>query len=84
MKNPELINIHGVKENLSMLYSNDNCNVITIYDTVEDSNTSKELVANLNRLKLLNKFTIDRERDEYVRLVTTDYLGNKHYLTVSK
>ena len=84
MKQPELITIHGVRENLSTLYNNDNCNVITIYDTVEDSNTSEELVSNLNRLKLLHKFTIDREKPEYVRLVTTDYLGNRHYLIASK
>ena len=84
MKNPELITIHGVKENLSVLYNNDNCNVITIYDTVEESSSSEELVANLNKLKILNKFALNRETPEYVRLVTTDYLGNRHYLIAKK
>jgi hypothetical protein len=84
MKNPELMTIHGVKESLSVLYNNDNCNVIKIYDTIEDSNTKEELVASLNKLKLLNKFNFDRETQEYIRLVTTDYLGNRHYLVVKK
>ena len=84
MKKPELITIHGVKENLSVLYSNNNCNVIKIYDTVEESQTAEELVANLNRLKLLNKFSLDRDKPGYVRLVTTDYLENMHYLIAQK
>ena len=84
MKNPELMNIHGVKESLSVLYNNDNCNVITILDNVEDASSSSELVRNLNSLKLLNKFSLDRERSDYVRLVTTDYLGKKHYLKAQK
>ena len=84
MKNPELITVHGVKESLSVLYNNDNCNVIKIYDTIEDSKTKEELVASLNKLKLLNKFNFDRETQEYVRLVMTDYLGNRHYLIVKK
>ena len=84
MKNPELITVHGVKENLSTLYNNDNCSVITIYDAVEDSSTGEKLMKNLNKLKLLQKFTIDREKPDYVRLVTTDYLGKRHYLIASK
>lgn len=84
MKNPELMTVHGEKENLSVLYSKENCTVIKIYDTVEESKTAEELVANLNKLKLLNKFKIDRDNPEYVRLVTTDYLGDKHYLVVKK
>ena len=84
MKNPELITVHGVKESLSVLYNNDNCNVIKIYDTIEEIKTKEELVASLNKLKLLNKFNFDRETQEYVRLVTTDYLGNRHYLIVEK
>ena len=78
MKNPELITVHGVKESLSVLYNNDNCNVIKINDTIEESKTKEELVASLN------KFNFDRETQEYVRLVTTDYLGNMHYLIVEK
>ena len=30
MKRPELITIHGVKEDISVLYNGENCNVITI------------------------------------------------------
>lgn len=77
MKKPVLMTAHGLTESLSMLYNNGNCNVIMIYDTIEDSRTAEELVANMNKLKLLNKFKLDRETPEYVRLTTTDYLGNK-------
>ena len=84
MRNPELMTVHGVGESLSVLYNNDNCNVITILDTIEDASSSSELVTKLNSLKLLNKFTLDRENSEYVRLVTTDYLGNRHYLKAQK
>ena len=76
--------LHGVAETLSSLYNKDNCNVITILDTIEESDTSEKLVANLNKLKLLHKFTLDRETPDYVRLVTTDYLGNRHYLKAIK
>ncbi len=84
MKNPELITMHGVKENLSVLYNDDNCNVIKIYDAIEESKTGEELVTNLNKLKLLNRFSLDRDKPEYVRLVTTDYLGKQHYLIAEK
>ena len=84
MKKPVLITPHGLKESLSGLYNNNNCDVIMIYDTVEDSRTAEELVANMNKLKLLNKFKLDRETSEYVRLITTDYLGNRHYLIAEK
>ena len=84
MKNPELITIHGVKESLSVLYNNDNCNVITILDTIEEASSSSELLNKLNALKLLHKFSLDRETSDYVRLVTTDYLGNRHYLKAEK
>ncbi len=84
MKKPVLITAHGVKESLSVLYNNNNCDVIKIYDAVEESKTAEELVANLNKLKLLNKFSLDRDKPEYVRLITMDYLGDKHYLIAEK
>ena len=78
MKKPVLITAHGVKESLSVLYNNNNCDVIKIYDAVEESKTAEELVANLN------KFSLDRDKPEYVRLITMDYLGDKHYLIAEK
>ena len=84
MKNPELINILGVKENISSLFNSNNCNFFLFQDTVEDSNSGEELTANINKLKLFSKFALDRETKEYARLVTTDCFGNVHYLIASK
>ena len=84
MKNPQLITEDGVQENLSSLYHRDNCTVFKIYDAVEESTEGEELALRLNRLKLFSKFTLDRETSEYVRLITTDCFGNKHYLKAEK
>ena len=84
MRNPELITEDGVKENLASLYQRDNCSVIKIKDTVEESSTGDELVVKLNRLKLFSRFKLDRETPEYARLVTTDCFGNRHYLLAEK
>ena len=84
MRNPELITEDGVRENLSSLYHRDNCSVIKIQDTVEESATGDELVGKLNSLKLFSRFTLDRETPEYARLVTTDCFGNRHYFLAEK
>ena len=84
MKNPELFTANGNPESLSSLYNNDNCSVIAIQDAIEDSRTGEELVKNMNKLKLLYKFGLDRETPEYVRLSGTDYLGNRHYFKAEK
>lgn len=84
MKNPELINIPGVKENISSLFNANNCNIFLFHNTVEDSNSGEELTANINKLKLYSKFALDRETEQYARLITTDCFGNVHYLIASK
>ncbi len=84
MKNPELILGDGKPESLADLYHGDNCNIFAIMDAVEDSTTGAELVKNLNALKLFSKFTLERETDEYVRLVTVDCFAKKHYLKADK
>lgn len=84
MKNPELLTVDGINENLSSLYFKDNCSVIVIQDTVEECNTGEELATKLNKLKLFSKFALDRETAEYARLVTTDCFGNKHYFKAEK
>ena len=84
MKNPELITEDGITENLASLYFKDNCSVIKIQDTVEESETGEELALSLNKLKLFSKFTLDRETSEYARLVTTDCFGNRHYFKAWK
>lgn len=84
MKNPVLITEHGVSENLSSLYYKDNCTVIKILDTAEESTTGAELADGLNKLRLFSRFSVDRETPKYARLVTTDCFGDKHYLMAEK
>ena len=84
MKNPELILADGKPESLTDLYHGDNCNVFKIMDAVEDSTTGAELVKRLNALTLFSKFTLERETNEYVRLVTIDCFGKKHYFKAEK
>lgn len=67
---------------MSNLYYGNKCSVVQILDAVEDSKTAEELVDRLNGLDLLEKFTIDRTTDKYVRLKSWDRFGALHYFKV--
>ena len=84
MRNPELFTTDGEIESLTNLYLADNCTIMDIYDAIEDSSTGAELVKKMNALKLFSKFTLDRETSEYVRLITTDCFGKRHYFKAYK
>ena len=84
MKNPELLTANGIPEALSIMFHKDNCNVVAIQDATEDSVTGSELVENLNKLRLFSRFRLDRETNEYARLITTDCWGNTHYFKAWK
>ena len=84
MKNPEIMNANGIPESLSIMFHRENCSVIAIQDATEDSVTGSDLVANLNRLRLFSRFQLDRETNEYARLITTDCWGNTHYFRAWK
>lgn len=84
MKNPEIMDANGVPESLSIMFHKDNCSVIAIQDATEDSVTGPDLVANLNRLRLFSRFQLDRETNEYARLITTDCWGKTHYFRAWK
>ena len=84
MKNPELLTANGTPENLSIMFHKDNCTVIAIQDATEDSVTGAELVENLNNLRLFSRFRLDRETDEYARLITVDSWGKTHYFRAWK
>ena len=84
MKNPKLKTSTGIKEAISNLWYHNECSIADIEDAVEDSATGVELVNNINRLKLLRKFTLDRETDAKVRLKSVDMLGNISYFEVEK
>ena len=84
MKNPEIMDANGNPESLSIMFHKDNCSVIAIQDATEDSVTGADLVANLNRLRLFSRFQLDRETNEYARLITTDCWGKTHYFRAWK
>lgn len=57
--------------------------VIPVLDIVEDATTAQEFCYHLNALNLIEHYEIDRVTNTYVRLVSEDRLGNKHYLEAS-
>lgn len=83
MKNVRLTTGHGVNESISNLLYMGRVTVEDIYDAVEDSKDGAELVHRLGKLNI-QKFALDRETDEYVRLKSTDVLGNVRYLKAWK
>ena len=84
MREPELLNENGSREDLTILFLRYNCSVMEIQDVIEDSTTGAELVSKLNKLKLFSIFKLDRETSEYVRLKTTDCFENTYYLKAYK
>ena len=57
------------------------CNDVTrMEDAIEDAKTARELVKNVNRANEFLTFSIDRETEEYVRLVAKDCFGNIRYI----
>lgn len=79
MKNPRLLTSNNIPCALSNLYYGNNCSVMAICDVVEDSKTAEDLMNGLNKLKLFQKFSIDRVTKSYVRLKSIDCWGNIHY-----
>lgn len=84
MRDPELFNENGNKEDFTILFLRYNCSVMQILDVIEDSESGAELTAKLNKLKLFSIFKLDRETPEYVRLKTTDCFENTYYLKAYK
>jgi hypothetical protein len=60
--------------------------VVQLFDTVEDSKDSKELIANIKKLCFVgfNNPVIDRETVEYVRLRASDIYDNICYMKIMK
>ena len=85
MKNVQFFTRNGIPlslQNLCDLHCGST--VFDIEDVVEDSDTAFELASGLNALDLFEKFSPDRETDDYVRLVSYDPWGDKHYLKAYK
>lgn len=84
MKNCILRTDNGIREAMSNLWYSNECSITEIEDAVADSNNGTELLNRLNKLKLLRKFTLDREDDRRVRLKTVDTFGNVSYFEATK
>ena len=79
-----LLTASGINQAISNLWYGDECDIMQFQDAIEDSKNGAEMVRNLNRLRIFNKFTLDRETETTTRLKTVDYCGNVSYLVVSK
>ena len=55
---------------------------IEIRDAVEDAKNGKDLLNRIQKMKLLRKFTLDRENDKRIRFKGTDCWGNVSYLEI--
>lgn len=84
LKNPVLKTSRGMPESMSNLWYCNESSIVEIEDVVEDSNNGTELVNGLNSLKLLRKFTLNKETDKKVRLKAIDSFGNTSYFEVEK
>ena len=84
MRNPEVMDERGDPEHLSGLFYKDNSTVIAIQDATEESVTGSDLAANLNKLRLIGRFSVNRETAEYARLIMTDPFGRTHYFRAWK
>lgn len=51
-------------------------------DAVEDAKNGKDLLNRIQKMKLLRKFTLDRENDKRIRFKGTDCWGNVSYLEI--
>ena len=49
---------------------------------VEDAKNGKDLLNRIQKMKLLRKFTLDRENDKRIRFKGTDCWGNVSYLEI--
>lgn len=75
---------NGIPEALSNLWYGTESSVTEIRDAVEDAKDAADLLGRLGKLKLLRRFTKDRENEKSLRLKTTDCWGNTSYLEIRK
>ena len=73
---------NGIPEALSNLWYGTDSSVMEIRDAVEDAKNSKELLNRIQKMKLLRKFTIDRENEKRIRFKGMDFCGNISYLEI--
>ena len=73
---------NGIPEALSNLWYGSDSTVVEIRDAVEDAKNGKDLLNRIQKMKLLRKFTIDRENEKRIRFKGTDCWGNVSYLEI--
>ena len=73
---------NGIPEALSNLWYGSDSTVVEIRDAVEDAKNGKDLLNRIQKMKLLRKFTLDRENDKRIRFKGTDCWGNVSYLEI--
>ena len=73
---------NGIPEALSNLWYRTESSVVEIQDAVEDAENGKDLLWRLGGMKLLRRFTLDRENEQKVRMKSTDCFGNVSYLEI--
>ena len=73
---------NGIPEALSNLWYGSDSAVVEIRDAVEDAKNGKDLLNRLQKMKLLRKFTLDRENENRIRFKGTDCWGNVSYLEI--
>ena len=82
--NIRLYTASGIPEAISNLWFRTDCSAVEIQDAVEDAKDSKDLLRRIQRMKLLRKFTLDRENEQKVRFKGTDCCDNISYLEIRK
>ena len=65
---------NGIPEALSNLWYGSDSAVVEIRDAVEDAKNGKDLLNRIQKMKLLRKFTLDRETDRRKGLEMTSLL----------
>jgi len=85
MKNARYFNGHAMPYAWSnLIFIGDDVDVVTIQDIIEDCKNGTELVKELGKLNMVrNKWVVDRETDEKVRIKNVDTLGNVQYIECS-
>ena len=73
---------NGIPEALSNLWYGSDSAVVEIRDAVEDAKNGKDLRNRLQKMRLLRKLTLGRERVQRVRFKGTDCWGNVSYLEI--
>jgi len=73
---------NGIPEALSNLWYGSDSAVVEIRDAVEDAKNGRDLLNRIQKMKLLRKFTLDRETEKRIRFKGTDCWGNVSYLEI--